>query len=1061
MKRFARIAMLLAAAFCIAAGATNARAATGDAVDLNVPFDPDVRSYSATVSNDVTEITVVARARHSGATVTVNGGDPDTPVKLAVGGNAIAVVVTAEDGKTRRTYTVTVTREAAADGGTSPQVAGYTVPDSLVRTVRHYYEINRNNPGGGENWFRVLIAFGAETHATLRPYTAAEAAEEAKRWGGWRPVLDALRKIEAANGPPPAPAVPTVSLSAVPNPVAEGSAVRVTATLSAALAGGVTVPVAVTRGTSEDGDHGTLASIAIPAGSTSATGTITTADDADADDETFTVALGTLPAGVATGSESSVAVTITDGDTTQPQTLDPPAAPAVTIAAGSGVTEGASASFTLTANPAPAQALAVTVTVSQSGAVAQASALGARTVTIAAGETSVSFTAATVNDAADEADGAIVVSVVAGSGYTVGAAASASVAVADDDEAADLPAMKTKMAIAREGAGAVTFRVMLDRPAPGPATVDWTTADGSGLRYGKPPAKAGADYTASSGTVTIPAGKMLAWFQVPIVDDSLDEGMEHFLVRYSNPRGATLAAPYREAVGLIHNDDPLQAMWLSRFGRMVASDAVEAVTARLETPRAAGSHLTLRGQRLDLSQAGDAEALAEALTGLAQAFGGPAAPAADEDDPFRRHGLSNTWNDPATTVARPPTGRELLLGSSFRAVLPAGAGSQFTSWGQGASVSRFSAAVPGLGLTGEAATGSMGFDYESGRLLTGFAMTHSVGDGAAQDAGWSYRLGSTATTVLPYARYALTERVSAWAMAGTGTGRMTLDLDGPVRQRYGTGPRDDAGGGGGAGRAGEARRAGRLRARAQGGRVLGAHGVRPGRVVGVREPDGRAGRVEPGACGAGRLAQLRAGGRRDAGAEDRTRRAPRRRRRGDRDGSRVRGRPGLRGPVAGARHGAPGARPRGACRGRLRGMGRVGAAQASAGRRGTGPLGVAHAVLWGGPGRLGAAVGGAGRQRAGGERRGADVEPSGRGSGLRHGALRRPLHGDAERRLRDVGHGARVPHRLAADLGGAGRSRVRGQSRRDPQGAGQRQRTARARVDAAESDSLVRCARPG
>ena len=79
----------------------------------------------------------------------------------------------------------------------------------------------------------------------------------------------------------------------------------------------------------------------------------------------------------------------------------------------------------------------------------------------------------------------------------------------------------------------------------------------------------------------------------------------------------------------------------------------------------------------------------------------------------------------------------------------------------------------------------MGMDYEHGRLLTGFAMTHSLGEGTAQGAGRRYALGSAVTTMLPYARYALTERVSAWGMAGTGSGRLTLDLDGGAAERYG------------------------------------------------------------------------------------------------------------------------------------------------------------------------------------------------------------------------------------------------------------------------------------
>ena len=335
---------------------------------------------------------------------------------------------------------------------------------------------------------------------------------------------------------------------------------------------------------------------------------------------------------------------------------------------------------------------------------------------------------------------------------------------------------------AKEGKDAsLDFAVTLSRAASGPVSVDYATKDGT--------AAAGADYTAASGTLTFAVGETEKTVSVPLLDDAIDEGKETFTLELSNPQGAFLRAMHREAKGVIKNDDPLQAMWLARFGRMVASDAVASVTARLETPRGAGSHVTLMGQRMNFGEAegGGGAALATVLTGFAQTFGAPSAPAADEDDPFARHGLTSGWNDPATaTGARRVTGRELLLGTSFRAVLGQGAGSQWTSWGQGASVSQFSAAVPGLGLTGEAATGSMGMDYERGRLLMGFAMTHSVGEGSASDAGWRYALGSTATMMMPYARLALSDRVSAWGMAGTGAGTLSLDLDGDVAQRYRT-----------------------------------------------------------------------------------------------------------------------------------------------------------------------------------------------------------------------------------------------------------------------------------
>ena len=802
---------------------------------------------------------------------------------------------------------------------------------------------------------------------------------------------------------------PTVSLSASPNPVLEGSVVTVTAKLSRALSGNVNIPVTVTDNTAESGDHGTLSALTITAGSTSGGAQITTAQDTDEDDETFTVALGTLPSSLMASTMSSVEVTITDDDrlrlsvdtshptpacgatvtdlTLRPELglrLTPPpaaatdtqvrilasygpaegwraslpirnydhlptyghssiipnitfaelqknfpgfrgfeyrlkdtpgitaqctwqiddydsgqqesgaggqqpeagaggdggavvgaarvhpysalvakmygwrndpkwvhakdhtdrwdralkafgepvadaslvrmsaaeaqafadrgwtrwvevaqalreiesagpenpalATPVVTIAVGNPVTEGAPAGFTLTAAPAPASDLAVAVTVGQTGDVAQGSALGARTVTIPAGTASAAFTVATVDDNTDEPDGAVTAALGSGAGYTLGAAKRATVTVADDDQPpVTAAAIVTKRSTAREGSdAAVRFAVRLEPTAPHTVTVDYATADGAGRWAGTAPARAGADYTATSGTLTFAPGQAWKFVEVPILDDSIDEGTEYFLLRFSNPRGARLAAGERETQGLIRNSDPLQAMWLARFGRMVASDAVKTVTARFETPRDAGSHLTLAGQRLDLSGggAGDGRALADAMTGLARAFG--AEVTAADDDPFAQPRLSDPWNDPTAAAPHSMTGRELLLGTSFRAVLGQGAGSQWTSWGQGASVSHFSAAVPGLNLSGESATGSMGMDYERGRLLAGFAMTHSVGEGTARDAGWHYALGSTATMMVPYGRFALTERISAWTLAGTGSGSLTLDLDGAVAQRYRT-----------------------------------------------------------------------------------------------------------------------------------------------------------------------------------------------------------------------------------------------------------------------------------
>ena len=81
-----------------------------------------------------------------------------------------------------------------------PPQQSYSVPGSLIQTVRGYYDENVAAGRAGKNWLRVLIAFGAETHDELSPMSASEARERVSRWGGWKPVAEALEQLEGYGG---------------------------------------------------------------------------------------------------------------------------------------------------------------------------------------------------------------------------------------------------------------------------------------------------------------------------------------------------------------------------------------------------------------------------------------------------------------------------------------------------------------------------------------------------------------------------------------------------------------------------------------------------------------------------------------------------------------------------------------------------------------------------------------------------------------------------------------------------------------------------------------------
>lgn len=99
---------------------------------LSPAFASGTTSYTATVPNATDAITVTPTANEANATIIVNGtavvsGNASDAIALSLGVNTITILVTAEDGTSTQTYTVTVIREGPADfiftpsGGELPQ----------------------------------------------------------------------------------------------------------------------------------------------------------------------------------------------------------------------------------------------------------------------------------------------------------------------------------------------------------------------------------------------------------------------------------------------------------------------------------------------------------------------------------------------------------------------------------------------------------------------------------------------------------------------------------------------------------------------------------------------------------------------------------------------------------------------------------------------------------------------------------------------------------------------------------------------------------------------------
>ncbi len=515
--------------------------------------------------------------------------------------------------------------------------------------------------------------------------------------------------------------------------------------------------------------------------------------------EGVTVAPGTLaPAGLGGGARGAGSASFA--------IVEP--APEVSIAAqAASVTEGGNAVFTVSASRAPGADLTVRLTVSEAagGDFVAADDEGAARVTIAKGATGAAFSVATANDAADEPDGAVTVTVAADgesdARYRVAPAPNdaASVAVADDD--APAPALSVGDATVKEGAGLMWFTIRLGAPLKHTVSVSYRTRESTPVS-----AQQGRDYLAASWNLDFRAGETEKRVWVLVYDDSHDEDPETFEFVLWSASGAPIADAV--GVGTIVNDDPMPAAWLARFGRTVAEQALDGIAGRMAAPRMAGMQGALAGQALGFgpdASGGNAApgharggtavpdgTGAQALSDIAQAFGSRSGAGGEGSwGAGPRDGVTGSVQDRAMTM------RDIVLGSSFSLTGAADAsGGSMAFWGRAAQGS-FDGREGTFSLDGAVTTGMLGADYARGKWLAGLALMQSAGEGDYIDAGSSdacpegmsartrvlcegaVREGdgsveASLTAAVPYAALKVSERLKLWGALGHGSGDVTL-----------------------------------------------------------------------------------------------------------------------------------------------------------------------------------------------------------------------------------------------------------------------------------------------
>ena len=288
------------------------------------------------------------------------------------------------------------------------------------------------------------------------------------------------------------------------------------------------------RPATEDFDYqGIGATLTIPAGETEATVSVQLLDDGDHErTETFEVGLADPTSSVIADDTGEGRILDDDTPTISIDDLSVSES-AATAQATVRLTRPAYDEVTLRYGTAAGTAIATMDYTAQSQVA----------VTIPAGATTATVAVPILADDVYEADESFFVDLSDATVADLGSDMRAVITIVDDDSPPALSVADAQPVA--ESAGPLVFTVTRTGSTSLPATFSWSTADVT--------AEAGSDFTAASGTVTIPAASSSRQLSVHVLSDSVAEDDETVAVTLSTPINAVIIDG--SATGVILDDD--------------------------------------------------------------------------------------------------------------------------------------------------------------------------------------------------------------------------------------------------------------------------------------------------------------------------------------------------------------------------------------------------------------------------------------------------------------------------------------------------------------------------
>ncbi|QYX34214.1 M10 family metallopeptidase C-terminal domain-containing protein [Sphaerospermopsis torques-reginae ITEP-024] len=474
-------------------------------------------------NNETVALTLAAGTGYTiGTTTAVTGTitNDDTTVTLAVSPSSVT-----EDGTNNLVYTFTRTGVIS-----NALTVNYNIAGTAAST-----DYTGATPGTGKT---ITFAAGATT-ATLTIDPTADTTVESNETVALTLVAGTgytIGTTTAVTGTITNDDFPIITLAVSPDTVTEDGTANLVYTFTRTddITNALTVNYNI-AGTADSTDYtgatpGTGKTITFAAGATTATLTIDpTADTTFENNETvaLTLVAGT---GYTVGTTTAVTGTITNDDF-----------PIITLAVSPDtVTEDGTANLVYTFTRTDDITNALTVNYNIAGTAASTDYTGAtpgtgKTITFAAGATTATLTIDPTADTTFENNETVALTLVAGTGYTIGTTTAVTGTITNDDVPPSVTINLNADQTIVEGTTSpqnVQYTVTLSAASTQTITVQYATSNGTAI--------AGSDYTTITGTLTFNPGVTSQNIIIPIINDAINEANETFIVTLSSPTNASL-----------------------------------------------------------------------------------------------------------------------------------------------------------------------------------------------------------------------------------------------------------------------------------------------------------------------------------------------------------------------------------------------------------------------------------------------------------------------------------------------------------------------------------------